>query len=285
MDIIETNIIDHKELLNRLQQTELEILLEVHKICKKYSIPYQLFGGTLIGAIRHKGFIPWDDDIDICMKRDDYEKFISIFKKEVQNKYFLQNYETDPEFFHSFTRIRKNNTIALQKQYENHHVHHGIFIDIFPFDNVPNNKIIRLFHYKSLSFVRLLKELKLSKYSEFRKISIRNIVKTVFKISINGIPFRVLNKVETKLAKLYKTRETDFATLLVETIKTNYCRCMRSNSKIKDLIEIEFENNLFLGPKNYDDVLRKMYGDYMILPPEDERKAHHNLIKLEFQCE
>lgn len=157
-----TNIVSGDN-LRKLQETELEILLETDRICRKYEILYQLSGGTLLGAVRHKGFIPWDDDVDICMLREDYNRFLSICEKELGEKYFLQTYETDSEFFHSFARIRKNNTLALQRQYKGMDMHHGIFIDVFPLDNIIEGRFLGNLQYYMLCYVRKMKNIKLWK--------------------------------------------------------------------------------------------------------------------------
>ena len=122
-----------------LQNVELEILLEVDRICKKHGVKYFLVSGTLLGAVRHKGFIPWDDDIDICMPVSDYRKFCKIAQEELGENFFFQSYETD--FYDRwFAKIRKNNTTCIEKVYENSRLHQGVWIDIFPLIGVKNNE-------------------------------------------------------------------------------------------------------------------------------------------------
>jgi lipopolysaccharide cholinephosphotransferase len=110
----------------KVQLIELEILLEVDRICRKNDIKYQLSGGTLLGAVRHQGFIPWDDDIDIIMLRNDYNKFIALCKIELNNSYFLQIPETDDKTPSLYAKIRKNNTAYISYEYRNINYHHGI---------------------------------------------------------------------------------------------------------------------------------------------------------------
>jgi len=125
-----------KSELKKIQNTLLEILIEVDRICRKNDIKYFLFAGTLLGAVRHKGFIPWDDDIDIAMPREDYEKFLQIVQKEPYSNYFLQNVITEIEAPFLFSKFRKDDTLLLEKAVMNKNIHHGIFIDIFPLDKV-----------------------------------------------------------------------------------------------------------------------------------------------------
>lgn len=114
------------------QKVMLDILIEVHKICVKHNITYWLEAGTLLGAVRHKGFIPWDDDIDISMPREDYEKFLEIAQRELPSDLFLQTNKTDPEYSREITKVRKLNTLLIETgETGNENYCHGIFIDIF----------------------------------------------------------------------------------------------------------------------------------------------------------
>ncbi len=138
------------DVLRKIQLVQLEILLEFDRICKENNLPYQLFFGTLLGAIRHKGFIPRDDDVDVCMLRGDYNRFLQLCEDQLNKDYFLQTYKTDKEYIHSFARIRKNNTLALQRIYSKIAMHHGIFIDNFPLDNILPNTLLGKFQYTIL---------------------------------------------------------------------------------------------------------------------------------------
>ena len=125
--------------LRKVQLTELKILEKIDEICKKNNINYFLIGGTLLGAVRHKGFIPWDDDIDVGMLREDYEKFINVCLKNgaLGKDYYLHCNESDNDYFIPFIKVKKNNTTFAEKNIENINTHKGIFLDIFPYDNVP----------------------------------------------------------------------------------------------------------------------------------------------------
>src|SRR5690625_4673316 len=114
----------NKEIIIDIQQyaeakkIQLEILIELDRVCRENNIKYALYFGTLLGAVRHKGFIPWDDDIDVVMTREEYDKFCKIQKSKLGESYFFQNYETDPKFFRSFGRLRKNDTLYVQRHYQ-----------------------------------------------------------------------------------------------------------------------------------------------------------------------
>ena len=121
------------QLQRQIWATEQEILDVIHQVCTEYGLRYSLAYGTLIGAVRHKGFIPWDDDIDLMMPREDYEKLLAIWNEAAPKGYILQNTRTDPDFTQNFTKIRKDHTTFLQGESEREkHYHKGIFVDIFP---------------------------------------------------------------------------------------------------------------------------------------------------------
>ena len=143
--------------LKKLHDVELEILQEIIRICKKYDIKYYLAGGTLLGAVRHKGFIPWDDDLDIGMLREDYDKFMKYGIKEIDDKYFIHCDKTDPNYWLPFIKVRKNSTTFVEELLNKKEVlHNGIFVDIFPMDNC-NNLLLKVI--KKLKKLLVLLEL------------------------------------------------------------------------------------------------------------------------------
>ncbi|MBO6264361.1 MAG: LicD family protein, partial [Clostridia bacterium] len=130
--------------LRKLQLIEVEILEEIDKVCRDEGIDYSLYAGSLLGAVRHKGFIPWDDDLDICMTRSNYNKFIQAWESGEHKGYFLQNKEKETTFTQSFTKIRKDHTAFIQGEFECGIYHTGIFVDIFPMDRIPNGRLKKI---------------------------------------------------------------------------------------------------------------------------------------------
>ena len=128
---METTINTYNE---RLKAIELDILKAFIDVCKKNSLNYYLLGGSCLGAVRHHGIIPWDDDIDVGLLRADYNKFMEVGQKYLPEHYFLQNYRTDPEYYVNFAKIRDSRTTFIESSLKNLHINHGVYIDVFPLD-------------------------------------------------------------------------------------------------------------------------------------------------------
>ncbi len=252
-----------------VQKIELEILLEFDRICKEEGLTYQLFAGTLLGAIRHGGFIPWDDDIDVCMLREDYERFLTIAQEKLGEDYFLQSTETDPKYVNPFAKIRKNGTVFKEKLVKDVNMHHGVYIDLFPLDYVRPKTKLGHFQLKMLKYFRDIKKNRTQqtgvKESFFQKkmsnsMVDRRIKATLNLFSKNNAKF-ISDLVFNNTPKLYD----DFA-MRKETMDTS--------------IMGNFEGHLFPMPENYDEVLKIYYGDYMTLPIPAEQNPHHHIIEI-----
>ena len=144
-----------KEILSKLHEFNIQALDEVVRICDKYNITYYLLGGTLLGAVRHKGFIPWDDDLDIGMPRQDLIKFESVLKSELGDRFFYQSMDSEKEYDHYFSKIRINNTLLIEANDAVNSKHQGIFIDIFPLDK--GKKHIDIIQKIRWKFVKAIK--------------------------------------------------------------------------------------------------------------------------------
>lgn len=257
--------------LKKLQAELVDLLVEFDRICNKHDIPYFLYGGTLLGAIRHKGFIPWDDDIDVAMFRDDYNKFKSIVAKELnKKKYFFQSQQTDKFYNWVFARLRKNNTVYKRVGQEHLKYHDGIFIDIFPLDDISENKLKQNF---------TLYICKLCKKALWAPIGIRygkNLIhRSVFKM-MNLIPRRILIKIYEYVAIKFNKDET---TLIASH---NAFSIVLKKEWYKNSVEVEFEGLKFNSPVQYHQFLEARYGDYMELPPKEDRIGHHYVSYIKF---
>lgn len=263
------------ETLKKLHNVEIEILDEIVAICEKHNLKYYLIGGTLLGAVRHGGFIPWDDDLDIGMPRKDYEKFLSIASKELREQYMIDNKDTNKKYYLNFTKIRKKNTIFEQDFQINYDGPKGIWVDIFPVDEAKslknkltpvqkkiNNIIFRLLHYKNGFILG-------NKFNFIKKF--------LGKICI--IKHETLLNIQEKWLKLQDGKNYDCIVNLASTY--DYKKEIFKKEDIYPLAEMTFENKKYKVPKNYKKVLKQVYGDYMKLPPKD-KQITHNPVKLEF---
>ena len=189
-----------------IQPILMEMLIEVDRICRINNIKYTLFGGTMLGAIRHSGFIPWDDDIDIAMLRPDYEKFLKVANENLSGEYFLQNYMTDPNNVLQFTKIRKNNTIFREKNVKDFDMHHGFYLDIFPLDKTNPDSIKCKIHNKLYKYLH-----RFNLYESKEVCRDDNVVKEKIKLSIRSIikliPLRKRNDSLNKLRKKNESKD------------------------------------------------------------------------------
>lgn len=262
--------------LRDAQMLMVDILKDVHDICERHDLKYFLDAGTLLGAVRHKGFIPWDDDMDIGMLREDYEKFIEIAKKELPDHLFLQTFETDDKYdiYQVPCKIRYNGTILIEKGIsENSEMHNGVYIDVFPYDSLPKSKFIykiqRMLSYNVLkSFIRI-REIP-------DNLTFKNeITHTFYKIIIKAFPYKRRKKFFDFLVK-WNDVNSPYMGYGLDTVWSEY---IYKKEDYFNLEKLEFEGNYFYGPKNYHAILTQLYGDYMILPKEEDRQWHAKEIK------
>ena len=263
------------ETLRKLQLTQLEILKVVDGICKKYNIRYSLYAGTLLGAVRHKGFIPWDDDLDICMLRKDYNRFIKAWNREQPDGYLLQNKENCPTFTQSFTKIRKEHTTFLQAADLVDQYHVGIFIDVFPVDRIPKGKLKQIvFQIRCIFYQLYIKEYIPPKGSKLEKMIACCVLNLVPKSLHEGIRKRLFRQI----VKYNKNKENPI--IFTESLKTIFTPLPANLGD--EFIELPFENNSFPCFKQWDIFLRAWFDDYMQLPPEKERVGIHDVQIIDF---
>lgn len=253
--------------IEEIRSIEIDILKKVAEFCDDNSISYFLCAGTMLGAVRHKGFIPWDDDIDIMMPRPDYDKFIKLFDI---NGLRALNYVAYPKYKYPFIKVEDLNTILIEKEHDNKY-NFGVNIDVFPIDGFPNNDEEVRKHIDTLNFYRMLLSFKLSS-----KINNNNIIKKIVVYMVKCIySTKYINRKITEVALRYPFGKTKLSGLAVWGYKLNeVCPTNIYNKKI----DVEFEGHIFKSVADYDTYLTTIYGDYMELPPEEERVSNHNFV-------
>ena len=256
-----------------LQKIQLNILIKVANFCDENNINYFLFGGTLLGAIRHQGFIPWDDDIDIAMTRDQYELFLKKWDYS-DTSLILQNKTSNPEIHHSYTKIRLLESSFIEQETEFSDFNKGIFIDVFPIDNFPEKPNVI---DKILLFCRMyLMALSLHK-AGYKDMS-NKAVKLIVSFSNIFLSIKLINFLNQKIMERYIKLESSYATSY--TSGAGYYKHHIKKEIYEDLININFENHNFKAPKKFDAYLKRVYGDYMKLPTLDDQKSQHRVIKI-----
>ena len=257
--------------ISELRKIQMDILTYVDNICREYDVHYSMSGGTLIGAIRHKGFIPWDDDIDIMLTREDYNRLIRVMQEKFQNgerRYKILTHGIDQDFKFPYAKVVDESTLIIEdvKGCKNF----GVFIDVFPIDFIPDGKCSTLFIKQHILYYLLnIKRLRWEKGRSFLKnmlilvlqyallpLSSDKIISKMDKVATNASMFPT--KRRSCLVWGYGKKE-----IVPATIHNNH-------------IDVIFEDRKYMAIKDYDIYLTSLFGDYMQLPPEEKQVTHHD---------
>ncbi len=263
---MEEYILSNEE-LRKLQLTQLEMLIEVDRICKKCNIKYNIIAGTLLGAVRHKGYIPWDDDADVGLLRHEYEKFKNACKTELDaDRFYFQDHIETKGYRWGYGKLRRKGTCFLRENQEHMPYEQGIFIDIFPLDGVPDFYPSRIIHNFVCFLFRKIFWSAVGRFSN-TNYAIRSIYNIFYKIPTNLV-FSMFDKFII-YSNQKRTKFVRILTFPTPNIVFGYRRKWYLNSK-----EYEFENNKFMGIRAYKQYLKFKYGNYEQIPPVEMRKVH-----------
>lgn len=269
--------------LNEFHNVLFDILCELDSICKENKIKYSLAFGSLLGAVRHKGFIPWDDDVDVMMTRENFDKFCYICKRKLNDKYFFQAKDTEKEYPYNICRIRKNNTAMIYKEWKNANIHQGIYIDIYPYDNIPESRIIQSIQkyiLAILSLIRISRNKVIYKNGGIKKMGkVAYVIKNLLYGVCRCIPNKVVDVIENHIIRIANGKKSEKVGLICEGGALLYpdstLKYLNKNI-FNEYTNIEFEGKAFMSIKNPEEVLSIWYGDFTKLPPVDQRKMFHS---------
>ncbi len=259
----------------KMQLLQLDMLVELDRVCQKHSINYVIFGGTLLGAVRHKGYIPWDDDADIAMLREDYEKFKKVAHELDPKLCYFQDHTTDPYYRWGYGKLRRTGTTYVRVGQEHLKCKTGVFVDIFPMDDCPNSivgQMLQDFHCFCLRKIL---------WSEVGKKESKGFIKLLYSI-LSKIPVSFIFSQLNWYANWSKNniKRGKVRTLCYTAIGKLYYKHplkQRYGMPKKWFLETSqylFEGKKFMGLSNYDSYLKFCFGDYMKLPPESARVVH-----------
>lgn len=242
----------------KIWKTQMDMALEVKRICEKHHIKYFIIWGTLLGAVRHKGYIPWDDDFDIAFFRRDYNKFCKVARREIKEPLFLQDALSDPAYFTGYTRIRDSRTTGWIMRNPSPKYHNGIFIDLYPLDVIPENKYV--WQMQAFAIKTVLKGL-ITPDNKARKKGNTAYRALVYLHRLCCVMFDWMPNPK-KVGTLYYPSE----------VEAGYWFYAKDAEKT---LQIPFENTSFSAPAGYEGILRNVYGNYKKFPPIGKRGTWH----------
>lgn len=256
------------EYLDLTKKIQIEILDEIVRLCNKYNLEYYLIAGTLLGAIRHGGFIPWDDDLDIAMPRDSYNKLIKICDNELSSEYELDYFKTNKKYWLPFIKIRKKDTIYEEeflKIYDD--IPKGVWIDIFPLDKAKQEKsFVQSMQSRIIRYLRSIITWK-NKYDVPKTIKRKMLFVATF-----WLPQSLFFKLQDFFMTLFNNRDYNY--WINFGSKYNVVKQTIPKDKYQPATQIEFEGKFYAAPRDYIYILKRIYGNYMKIPSVENQVTH-----------
>ncbi len=256
----------------KLQQAQIEIYDEIVRICESNKIQYFAIGGTAIGAVRHHGFIPWDFDIDIAMIRNQYDFFKKCCETQLGSRFQYIDYNTTHNYIRPHAVLGIKNTVlhTVYDKYNKYKTELGIYVDIMPFDNVPDDPKEKRKHAKRIKRIRDI--IGFVKQDCYDASKLKKIIKFLRALPFMGISLDKYNQLLDKEMRRFNNNETVYLSCMAG--KYTYDREMIKRSYIGTPIKMKFGDREMYVPEDYDSYLRHVYGDYMKLPPKEEQVAN-----------
>lgn len=275
------------EEFRRMQLLQLDMLVELDRVCRENNIRYTIFGGTLLGAVRHKGYIPWDDDADVAMLREDYDKFKKIAAEKLNPEIcYFQDNDTDPEYRWGYGKLRRTGTTFIRAGQEHIKCKTGLFIDVFPMDDIPLPVAGMMMNDFYCFCLRKVLWSEVGKYNEKNPV-----IRTVYKVLSKIDHQKVFKKLE-RITKRSRSDSPNRVRVLLFTATGKFYKKEKKNSLktrygmpkewFTDVVEYDFEGKKLFGTRDYDTNLKYIFGDYMKLPAENDREPHAPVSEYSF---
>lgn len=267
--------------LEDIKAVQLDILRVIVDVCTRYDLKYFAVGGTLLGAVRHRGFIPWDDDIDIALPRQDYEKLQEICRQQLPSGYRFINYQDEWKLHHNISKVIDTRTVLIEESSRCRQVELGVYVDLFPLDGVPRGKLLREIHYHSINFLKTLLSipwLDEAKQWPWYKRMLILAAQSLMSERVQATAHECLER----LMRLHEYRSAD---QVANHAGLYGKRELMPKAWFGEGSTVEFEGLRINAPEEPDRYLRQLYGEYMRLPPEAERRTHHRYVAYPAACE
>lgn len=279
----------NQEQLRQIQKVQLTIMDDIHRVCVEHGLKYYMIGGTALGSIRHKGFIPWDVDIDIAMPREDYEKFVTVYSNDLKTQFGCHDYRTDKKHFspHAIVALNGSKVIFPTTELNPHPTYggYGLYVDILPLDSVPDDASLRNIHKKKLSNIEYLRNLKMCmiyQYNSWLTRKVKMLVSKLLPVSLYWI-----NSRQQEIAQMFNHLSEDETHDICSTLSHyKYEKLCMPDIVWGTPTLSEFEGRMYYAQEQVTEYLRLLFGDYMKLPSvEHQRECMNLLIRVEWQDE
>lgn len=272
-------LFDDKQ-MKKLKEIEIDMLKKFVSICEQLGLKYYLIGGTLLGAVRHKGFIPWDDDIDVGMPRQDYEIFVEKAGMFLPDYIFLQNFRTDKNMIFPFTKLRNVNTTYIETRSKYSKMNQGVWMDIFPLDYYELNELKRNYQIRKVSIINM--RIGMEQYI------VHNKDRSFARKAIKKIAYKIIKMMYPTLTSAVKRVDSIYSSTAPSDIWVNKSGAYPGKEEVP--IEwfgkgcyVDFENMKVSAPVEYDKYLKHIYGDYMTPPPVEKQVSVHDIEVIDLE--